>query len=243
MSLLQRVLALAVEYGLIASNPAEGRARRAKTKAPERSYLDSADQIAALLDAASVLDERATTQRGLRRAMLATLVFAGLRIGEALALNWTDVDLASGRLAVPGTKTRAARRQVQMFPALREALSDWRAACGGDGLVFATTNGAHWQPSNVRRRILAPAVEIAREQTPMPDVTPHGLRRTYVSICFKLGIPATDCMASVGHTSAALTLEFYARPMSTDANGTALLARTVGTEHTTAMTKGAPASR
>lgn len=121
------------------------------------------------------------------------------------------------------------RRQARVaFPALREALSDWRAATTSDGLVFATTTGAAWQPTNVRRRILAPAVEIARENASLPDVTPHGLRRTYVSICFSLGVPATECMASVGHTSAALTLEFYARPMSADLDAAASLARVVG---------------
>lgn len=115
-----------------------------------------------------------------------------------------------------------------MFPALREALSEWGAATRCDGLIFATTTGAGWQPSNVRRRILSPAVELAREHTPMPDVTPHGLRRSYVSICFKLGVPATECMASVGHTSAALTLEFYARPMGTERGETARLRELVG---------------
>jgi len=63
---------------------------------------------------------------------------------------------------------------------------------------------------------------------------------------FKLGIPATECMASVGHTSAALTLEFYARPMSTDPDTRASLARIVGIEDEEAATKtvhGPPARR
>ena len=143
-------------------------------------------------------------------------------------MSWADVDLASGKLRVAGTKTRAARRQIQMFPALREALSEWRASSEGDGLVFATTTGASWQSSNVRRRILGAAVELAREQVPLPNLTPHGLRRTYVSICFKLGVPATECMASVGHTSAALTLELYAGPMRRGTDEIGELARLDG---------------
>jgi hypothetical protein len=55
---------------------------------PPRTWLDSAEQIAALLDGAAALDATARTRKGERRALLATLVFAGLRIGEALALRW-----------------------------------------------------------------------------------------------------------------------------------------------------------
>ncbi len=39
--------------------------------------------------------------------MLATLTFAGLRIGELCALRWRDVDLAGGWLHVGETKTDA----------------------------------------------------------------------------------------------------------------------------------------
>ena len=59
-----------------------------------RSYLDAAGQIVALLDAAGELDREAPESRKHveRRAMLAVLVFAGLRISELCSLRWRDVD-------------------------------------------------------------------------------------------------------------------------------------------------------
>ena len=39
------------------------------------------------------------------RPIVATLAFAGLRVSEALALRWRDVDLKDGTLDVRGTKT------------------------------------------------------------------------------------------------------------------------------------------
>jgi integrase len=46
--------------------------------------------------------------------MLATLTFAGLRIGELLRLRWRDVNLAGGWLTVRDSKTDAGRRKVKI---------------------------------------------------------------------------------------------------------------------------------
>jgi integrase len=61
-------------------------------------------EIAGLLDAA----------KPEHRPLLATLIFAGVRISEALGLRWSDVDLENGQLdhrsrEHTDTKTRAAR--------------------------------------------------------------------------------------------------------------------------------------
>ena len=54
--------------------------------------------------------------------MIATLTFAGLRIGELCALRWRDVDLAGGWLTVGESKTDAGRRRVKIRGALRDEL-------------------------------------------------------------------------------------------------------------------------
>lgn len=41
------------------------------------------------------------------RPILATLAGAGLRVGEAIALDWQAVDLTTGVPVVEGSKTRA----------------------------------------------------------------------------------------------------------------------------------------
>ena len=85
---LAAILEDAVEYELIQRNVARGRRRRPQTSPTRRPWLDRAEHISALLDAAAELDKSALTNKGRRRALLATLVFAGLRIDEALSLRW-----------------------------------------------------------------------------------------------------------------------------------------------------------
>lgn len=222
LATLAAILETAVEYELIDRNPARGRRRRLPAVAPRRSWLDRADHIAALLNAAGKLDESAKVCRGQRRALLATLTFAGLRIGEALSLRWRDVDLARGTITVRAAKTDAGVRIVNILPALSDELGDYRARIDPpvDALVFGTATGKRQGATNVRRRVLAKAVEHAdaklvkdgRERLP-DGLTPHSLRRTYASILFAIGEAPPYVMAQMGHTTPNLTLSIYARQM------------------------------
>ena len=56
---LAQVLEVAVEYGLIERNPAKASDLRFKTSRPAPVWLDSAEQVEALLDAAGELDREA----------------------------------------------------------------------------------------------------------------------------------------------------------------------------------------
>jgi site-specific recombinase XerC len=163
VTLLGAILESAVDRELIGRNPARGRGRRVRERAPTRSYLKDAEQIEALLDAARRLDDDAQAQAKHieRRAMLATLTFAGLRIGELLRLRWRDVNLAGGWLTVRDSKTDAGRRKMKVRGALRDELGAVRGrkqAADHDSYVFATSTGRRMSADNVRARVLAVAV-------------------------------------------------------------------------------------
>lgn len=197
---LAQILEVAVEYGRITSNPARGRRRRLRSTKPQHRWL-TPDQVAPLLEAAGEIDaERRKRRRddpGGRRALLATLTLAGLRIGEATALRWRDVNLASGKLTVGDSKTEAGRRTIDLSPDLRDELAVHRAAAAfadADDLVFSTATGGALNRSNVRSRILLGAVQRANARIaatdspiePLPEgISPHGLRHTYASLLFE----------------------------------------------------------
>jgi integrase len=222
LTTLAAILETAVEYELIDRNPARGRRRRLPAVAPRRSWLDRADHIAALLDGAGRLDDTARVHHGQRRALLATLTFAGLRLGEAQALRWRDVDLARGTITVRAAKTDAGVRVVNILPVLSDALGEYRARIdpASDALVFCTTTGQRLGATNVRRRVLDKAVKHANTQLavdgsePLPEgLTPHSLRRTFASLLFAIGETPPYVMAQMGHSTPNLTLAIYARQM------------------------------
>lgn len=225
---LGQVLEDAVEYGLIDRNPAKGKRRRVKAARPAPVWLDRAEHIAALLDAGGELDREARRDRRHipRRAILATLVLAGLRIGELLDLRWRDIDLSGGRITVRAAKTDAGIRQIDMLPALRDELLELKASPRprqASDLVFATSAGTRQQANNVRRRVLAPAVTRANErlaelgEVPLPErLTPHKLRHTFASVLVALGVDPGSVMDQLGHTDPSFTLRVYRHGMRRD---------------------------
>jgi integrase len=239
VTLLGAILERASKRKLIDGNPAKDSDLRVKENTPARSYLDSAAQISALLDAAGTLDRGAAKDRRHveRRAMLAVLVFAGLRISELCALRWRDVDLAGGWLTVGESKTDAGVRKVKIRPVLRDELLALRGRhldAAQDAYVFATRTGGKMSPDNFRNRVLGkPGVVVdgkrkgaagalgaaakhldAAGLPPLPaKLTPHSLRRTFCSLLYALGEDPGTVMDEMGHTDPALALRVYRQAM------------------------------
>ena len=222
---LAQILEVAVEGELLPRNPARGKRRRLKERKPQRTWLDRVEQITALLDAAAELDAEARVDRQAlcRRSLLATLTFAGLRISEALELRWRDIDLAAGRLSVRESKTDAGVRNVDLVPILREELSVHKAKtrfAAMDDYVFPTESGRRQDRNNARRRAFALSVERANRnladagRNPLPEgLTPHSLRRTFISVLLALGEDVPYVMRQVGHSDPKVTLSIYAQVM------------------------------
>jgi integrase len=221
--LLGAILEAAVEDELIARNPAKG--KRARERAPVRTMLDTAEHIGALLEAAGQLDcEAPSDKRHVeRKAMIATLTFAGPRIDEMLSLRWRNVDLASGWLTVSKSKTDAGRsRKVKIRGALRDELLAVRARreIDQDAYVFPTSSGRAVLQGNFRKHTFAAVVRRANENltkrqlVPLPEkLTPKSLRSTFASVLYALGETPPVVMAEMGHTDPALALRVYAQAM------------------------------
>jgi integrase len=226
IDILQAILALAVEYGHIPSNPAAGKRRRLKASSRRPVHLDTAEQIQTLLDAAGQLDRDPYWRTSDRRAIIATLVLAGPRAHELCNLLWRDVDLANGRIHIGRSKTQAGLREIPLLPLLRDELATHKAStyrAEPDDPVFPTGTGGRRDKDNIRNRILAAAITRAdqhlaqREQTPLPNgLTPHKLRHTFASILVALGHDPASVMAALGHTDPKFTLRVYTHLMRRD---------------------------
>lgn len=227
--LMRQVLQRAVSYDVLDRNPVD-RLERRSLRQPHNPYppLDSAEHIAALLDAAGELDRTARVDRRHvpRRAWLAVLVYAGLRPSEAVRIRWRDVDLAGGRLHVRGSKTDAAARSVPLLPVLRDELDGWKSAsptAEPDALVFAARDGGAMSERNLAARVFDAAVRDADKalvkagHVPLPEgLVPYSLRHTYVSLRVALGDDLATIGKDAGHASLATTLKHYTHALGLD---------------------------
>lgn len=121
-----------------------------------RPYLYSDEEIASLLNCALEL----TPIDGLRpwtyHCLLGLLSVAGLRIGEAIRLQFDDVDLQEGLLTIRGTKFGKSRL-VPIHPATQTVLAQYRArrervlAGRSAPSFFVTSRGHHLDIGDIHR--------------------------------------------------------------------------------------------
>ena len=205
IGLLAMILDAAGDYGHVdpARNVARGRRRRVKRTAPSRPTIEP-EQLPSLLEAARRL-----------RPMVAIMAGAGLRNGEACALDWPDFDPASGTLQVAASKTDAGVRPVDLPDALRRELTTLKLR-SSEGPMFRNRNGRRQSVSNVERRF---KTSIRRANARLAEIglrpideaaTPHSLRRLYASLRFALGDDPVYVAAQLGHTEPGFSMKVYA---------------------------------
>jgi integrase len=210
---LGRVLGSAERSGIITSNPVRRleRGERPKVKRPEFPSLDR-ESIGRLV--------AATPEK--YRVLVAVSVLTGLRQGEALGLQWQDVDVKDGVLRVRHQlertgqlgepKTQAAKREVPFPPSLGRMLSAHREEAFARGLarptdfVFASETGGPLHHRNIVRRGLEKAVETAD----LPELSWHALRHVAASVLIAEGASVAYVSRVLGHASPAITLDSYA---------------------------------
>jgi integrase len=146
--------------------------------------------------------------------LLRTLAYTGLRIGEALALQRSDIDAVSrtirvrrsvdGTTVVGPTKTHASRT-VTMPTSLAAALASPPERKPGE-LVFRSRRGGLRRYRTFRRDSWDPAARAAGL-----IVTPHDRRATCASLLIDAGASIKDVQTKLGHRDPITTLALYAR--------------------------------
>lgn len=137
----------------------------------------------------------------------------GLRIGEILALRWTDVDLIKGTLTVRHTlwkgrilppKTRSSKRTIKLPTLAREALQ--QHTDGSTGFLFRTKTGHPLDESNFHTWFWKPALRAAG----LPDIHFHDLRHGIASLMLSRNVPIPAVSKYLGHKDSAITMRVYA---------------------------------
>ncbi|WP_294731030.1 tyrosine-type recombinase/integrase [uncultured Faecalibaculum sp.] len=145
--------------------------------------------------------------------------YLGLRIAEACALTWEDVDfqkrtirinkqLTYTRLKVKDfyirdiTKTEKSNAVLPAPEPLMEALKEWRDY-NPYPLILCTEEGRWLHPRNTGNTIRATAQKLGF------DFHPHMLRHTYITNLVLAGTDLKTVADLARHTSAAISLQVY----------------------------------
>jgi len=218
---LRRALALALKQGLVYRNVA-ALADPPRVQAQQFEPL-TIEQARAFLIAV----------RGHQfEALFVTALVTGLRRGELLGLQWSDIDLHSERLIVRHAlqnvggvptlvdlKTPRSRRTIPLPPVamaqLRakklqqdEARSRHGQPWNPMGLVFTTSRGTPLDGANASR-----AFQLVLRRAGLPRIRFHDLRHTCASLLLAQGTNMRVIMEQLGHSQISLTMNTYSHVM------------------------------
>jgi len=225
---VKALLATAVEDGVIRSNPSAGVRLGLTNHVEDDRVTLSEEELPRLL--AEIPDGW--------RLFFEFLAQTGLRIGEPVALRWSDVDFDRRRIRVRrryyrGTfaspKSKYGRRDVPISHKLAAELElRWMFEEDVDRLVCASTKGTVLEHSNLMGRVLKPAGRRAG----VPWVTFHTFRHTCASMLFRRGLNAKQVQMWLGHHSPAFTLATYVHLLPDDLPDGDVWSNEVATEAT-----------
>jgi site-specific recombinase XerD len=194
----------ATDEGLIDRSPLAG-VRRPKVADDSQATGLDRDQLRALLAAARQRAAAGVGQRVRDLALVTLLAHNGLRIGEALAADVTDLGSERGHRTLRVTHKGGRRATVVLAPVTARALDDYLDG-RADGPLFVTASGRRLdEPAAfrmVRRLAIAAGLELADR------LSPHSLRHAFVTLALDAGVPLRDVQDAAGHADPRTTRRY-----------------------------------
>ena len=216
-SVMRAALRQAVRLRIIGHNPIEG-VNAPRSRRTERPTL-TVEQFMHLMQMST--DDRL-------QPLLIVLTSVGTRIGEALALRWSDVDFDQGTISITRTierqkgkglvfkepKSRRSRRLIalprvalealaresQRQDALRSAVPGWQE----NDLVFPSEKGTPLDKTNVYHRF-----QRLLRRAGLPPMRVHDLRHAASTFMAQAGIDVATTQHTLGRSDPSLTLNTY----------------------------------
>ncbi len=219
---LSKIFRSAVADGIIAKNPME--------------KLDLEDILLeigiAKLDSIKPFDENERSilinkATGQFKNLIQFAMYSGLRTGELIALQWSDIDFKLGIIKVSrnkvygenkAPKTKSGTRTVIMLPKAREALLNQRQFTHDKVIVFdnPNTNQPWASDAPIRKQWLKLFIDGEVEYR-----YPYQTRHTYASMLLSNGENIAWIATQMGHTTTEMITRNYGKfiPDNSVANG------------------------
>lgn len=218
----RRILQYGVTMQVIQHNPARDVIipRKQQNKEHKVKFFNN-QELKQFLDYLEDLDQ-SSYENFFDYVLYKTLLASGCRIGEALALEWSDIDLKKGTISISKTlnryqetntpKSKAGLREIDIDKATvsllkqykkRQQVQSWQLG-RSEGIVFTPFTTKYAYACLLRKRL-----QSHFKAAGVPDISFHGFRHTHATIMLYAGIEAKDLQYRLGHSNISMTLNTY----------------------------------
>ena len=216
-SCLSSIISMAIEDGIATTNPAAGLQKYIGT----RIHTDIPDPYTAreLNIYLSTCLEHYTTEY----PFFLLLARTGMRLGEAIALQWGDIDY-NGKFitirrsitdGITSTPKSGKYRRVPISPMLADTLKQLMTYRKKQTLkkgwgsvpdnIFISQRKTPYHPGNITRR----AHNKITEKSGLRRIRIHDFRHTYATLRLSKGDPIQNVSKALGHSSIRITIDTY----------------------------------
>lgn len=214
--LLNRTFRRAVDRNIIIKNPMDfEEVKRPKSDKKDREVVSlSIEEQRHFMEALEHDDSK-------YKHLLLLMTYTGLRIGEALSLEWDDIDFETGIIHINNTlsrdkndkviigdrtKTKSSNRDVIITPKVVQILYEIPKECN---LLFHDEKRLI-SPSQVNSYVL----RLNKRYKIAKQLHTHMLRHTYATRCIESGMNIKVLQKNLGHSKIDTTLNVYASVLS-----------------------------
>lgn len=222
-SILNRIMKYAVLLDIINTNPLDKVIKPKSKEVKKKDNCYTKDELNKFLSVA----KKDSSQ--VFYILSHTIAYTGMRIGEALALKWSDINFTDKTISINHTlvtvdgkkvlqtpKTKASKRIISVDQYTLKLLKEWQLEqkkaffklgkpyLHGDNFIFTNSFGGLYF-SNEIRKIMSRLIK----RNGLKQISPHGLRHTHASLLFESGIQPKEISDRLGHTNIKTTLDLY----------------------------------
>ena len=220
LSIINRVFKYAVHLDIIQTNPVDRIIRPKQQKSRKEKIALTKEELKQFLTLAK------KDARPVLYTAWHTLAYTGLRRGELLGLEWSDIDFENKTMAVNKTlvtvngslytqspKTKRSTRTISLDDATIQVLKNWRLeqkkqffknGVKSTNIVITNIKGSYLDFAYFRDEL-----KKFLSTHNLKQFSVHSLRHTHASLLFEAGIEPKTISDRLGHSNIQTTLNMY----------------------------------
>lgn len=234
LQIVKRIFNFAIRSGILENNPSlyvvipKG---KQDINQDEHENFYNRDELKVFLEASKKANEK-------YYMLLRLLSYTGMRVGEALALTWDDVDFTKKHIRINKTvaytnsgmkiqtpKTKASNRVINVDQETLNSLKKWqieqRKIMFALGFNVNTDNQlifTNRKNTIIRQAPVNAFVKTIAKKAGLYEITTHGLRHTHASLLFDSGMNVKEVQKRLGHSNINTTLNIYTHVVQNEDN-------------------------